>query len=157
MVDYSDSLIYKICCKDPLITDIYVGSTRNKHRRNQDHKYNCCNENSKKYNYYVYQFIRQNAGWDNWNMIVVEEYSCENKNQLQMRERYWIENLQSTLNKVIPTRTKKEYIENNKKEILKKKNEKINCECGCKISRTNISSHKKLNKHLELMKLKTEN
>jgi hypothetical protein len=169
MVNYSDSLIYKLCCKDPSITDIYIGSTTNKHRRKQEHKSRCNNPNAKGYNYYIYQFIRNNGNFDNWDMIIIEEYSCESKNQLEMRERYWIENLQSTLNKIIPTRTKREYYEDNREEILKcekeyyennkeeineKKNEKIECECGCKISRTNISTHKKSNKHLELMKLK---
>ena len=28
-VDYSKSVIYKLCCKDPTITDIYIGSTTN--------------------------------------------------------------------------------------------------------------------------------
>ncbi len=26
-IDYSKGLIYKLCCKDPTITDVYIGST----------------------------------------------------------------------------------------------------------------------------------
>jgi hypothetical protein len=46
-------------------------------------------------------------------MIVIEEYSCENKNQAEARERYWIETQQATLNKIIPTRTRQEYYVDN--------------------------------------------
>jgi hypothetical protein len=116
-IDYSKCLIYKLCCDDPLIIDVYVGHTTDKIRRNWQHKHSCNNQNAKTYNYYVYQFIRENGGWDNWSMIIVEEYPCENKNQAEARERYWIETQQATLNKYIPTRTREERYEENKEEI----------------------------------------
>jgi hypothetical protein len=108
MVNYNKSIIYRLVCKDPSITDEYIGSTTNKNRRKQEHKYNCNNENSKKYDIPVYQFIRENGGIDNWDMIVLEEYSCENKLQLEMRERHWFEERKSTLNIHNPRRTEKE-------------------------------------------------
>jgi DNA repair exonuclease SbcCD ATPase subunit len=116
-INYSKSVIYKLCCNDPSITDEYVGSTTDKTRRKQEHKCGCNNPNFKKYNYYVYQFIREHGGFDNWSMVVIEEHHCDNKNQLEIRERYYIETLQSTLNKNIPTRTLKEYVEQNKEKI----------------------------------------
>ena len=58
MVNYNNSIIYKLCCKDTNITDIYVGSTTNFYRRKQDHKQQCNNTNSKEYNKNAYQFIR---------------------------------------------------------------------------------------------------
>ena len=113
-INYSNTIMYKLCCNDPTITDEYIGHTTDKIRRKREHK-NCCNNpNYKKYNYYVYQFIRENGGFDNWSMVVIEEYSCENKNQAVLRERYWIETSQSTLNKNIPTRTNKERYEEHK-------------------------------------------
>ena len=39
--------IYKLCCKNPEITNIYVGSTKNFTRRKHQHKNNCINENAK--------------------------------------------------------------------------------------------------------------
>ena len=112
-INYQKSVIYKICCEDVSILDCYVGSTTNLSRRKPQHKCKCNSEHDKGYNYNVYQFIRAHGGWDNWDVVVVEEYPCENKEQLHTRERYHVELLNSTLNKVIPTRTTKEWREDN--------------------------------------------
>ena len=113
MVKYNQSIIYKLCCKDPTITNIYIGSTTNFTRRKCEHRLTCNNTNGKKFNYYVYQFIREHGNFDNWDMIEVERYEATDKKHLETRERYWIETLKATLNKHIPTRTKKEWsIEN---------------------------------------------
>jgi len=117
--DYSKGIIYKLCCKNPEITDCYIGSTTNFIRRKQQHK-NCCNENS---NYYVYKFIRDKGGFQNWDMIQIEEYTAKDKKDLESRERYWIETLKVSLNQKIPTRTHKEYRELHKDNILLKKRE----------------------------------
>ena len=50
MVNYANGIIYKLCCLDPNITEIYIGSTTNKYRRKQQHKGICNNVNGKKYN-----------------------------------------------------------------------------------------------------------
>ena len=76
-----------------------------------------------KHNFKVYQVIRNNGGWDNWSMILIENYPCNNKLEAEQRERYWIETLQATLNQIIPTRTKQEYREENKEHILNQKKE----------------------------------
>jgi hypothetical protein len=74
MVQYENSVIYKICCKDPTITDNYIGSTCAFRKRKINHKLNCTNQDAKFYNHYVYQFIRENGGWPNWQMVVVNAY-----------------------------------------------------------------------------------
>jgi hypothetical protein len=51
MPDYSNSIIYKLCCKDTSITDIYVGSTTAFRARKCQHKTVCHNENDKKHNF----------------------------------------------------------------------------------------------------------
>lgn len=117
MVNYQNSSIYKICCNDVSITDIYIGSTTNFTRRKQEHKKNT---NGDFCNIYVYQFIRENNGWNNWNMIEIEKYEATDKKHLESRERYWIETLKSTLNKCIPTRTHKEYRDENKESAIKR-------------------------------------
>ncbi len=116
-IDYLRTCMYKLCCNDPSIRDEYVGHTTNKAKRKQQHKTRCNNPNDEYYNFYVYQFIRNNGGFDNWSMVVIEEYPCENVNQAKLRERYWLETLQATLNKVIPMRTPKEYREEHKEEL----------------------------------------
>ena len=113
--------IYKIVSTDIKIKECYVGSTTNFRTRKNKHKSNCNNENSDCYNLYVYQFIRDNGGWDSFSMVQIEEFKFNTRNELNARERYWIETLQATLNKKIPTRTDKEYYEDNKDKIKDRK------------------------------------
>lgn len=113
MVNYDNGIIYKIVCKDINVKDLYVGSTCNFTRRRTGHKHHYFNKDGKKYNYNVYEAIRNNGGWSNWSMIEIEKYKCNDINELHKRERYYIELLQATLNKVIPSRTKTEYTKDN--------------------------------------------
>jgi len=99
-----------LCCDDPEITDIYVGSTCNFTVRKYQHKTACNNQNAKEYNRNVYKFIRENGGWDNWSMILIKKYpNVVDTYELHKKERKWLQKLQGTLNKQIPTRTVKEY------------------------------------------------
>ena len=115
-MDYSKTIIYKIVCKDLLVTDLYVGHTTNFIKRKQTHKSVCNNENDKSYNYFVYQTIRDTGGWSNWEMVEVEKYTCSDVNEALKQERYWIETLNATLNKIIPLRTDAEYRLDHKEE-----------------------------------------
>ena len=119
-INYKNALIYKICCNDPNITDIYIGSTTNFYQRTRAHKTSCNNPNGKSYNLHVYKFIRDNGGWKNWRMDLIEFYECNNKLELLRREGELIKNLKPTLNKDVPGRTQKEYYENNKEKIKEK-------------------------------------
>jgi len=82
--------------------------------------------NSKNYNFYVYQFIREHGGFENWQMIQVEEYPCNNKREAESRETFWMKELNSTLNSNQSFRTeekKKEQLQEwreNNKEYIKK-------------------------------------
>ena len=120
---YHNGVIYKL--KHNLDYDdinIYIGSTTNFKNRKNNHKTVCNNVNNKKYNMPVYQYIRDNGGWDQFIMIPIEPYSCYSKKELEIRERYHIDLLRPTLNKAIPTRSVKEWLEANKehrKEIMK--------------------------------------
>jgi len=163
---YQNSIIYKLChCNDLENKNIYVGSTTNfRHRKNQ-HKNRCINKKDKKYNSPVYKFIRDNGGWQEWHMLPIEVYPCNDKKELEIRERYHIELLKSKLNKYIPNRTKKEHYQDNKekkieeqkkyneanKEILsEKRKEKVICDnCGCEISKSNLSRHQKSKKCID--------
>ena len=102
MTDYSKSCIYKIACKDANIEDIYVGSTCNFIKRRCQHKCVCNNPNVKEYNYYVYRFIRSHGGWQNWDIYIIEQFSCNTKMQKEQVERGWVEQLKPTLNTNVP-------------------------------------------------------
>ena len=122
VVNYNKGIIYKLCCKDPEITDIYIGSTTDFTKRKWKHKSDCKNRNSN-----VHQFIKNNGNWDNWDMIQVEAYKADNKRDLESRERHWIETLKSTLNKNRPYITDSEcreynceYYQNNKVQFAEK-------------------------------------
>jgi hypothetical protein len=82
-INYENGLIYKIVCNDTSITDCYIGSTTNFAKRKQQHKGFCNNEKSQKFNYYVYQYIRDHDGWNNWSMVLVENFSCKSKLELE--------------------------------------------------------------------------
>ena len=122
MPKYENSIIYKLChCNDLENENIYIGSTTNFRIRKNKHKSNCNNEKSKDYNIFVYQFIRDNGGWNEWQMIPIEVYPCNDKKELEVRERHHIELLKPKLNKQIPTRTKTEYNKVNKEKLNEKK------------------------------------
>ena len=97
-MDYSNTIIYKLCCNEPNIKDIYVGHTTNFAQRKNRHKTCCCNENDKNYNRYVYQFIRDHGGWYNWSMIQIENVDCTTKREAEALEHKWMEDLGATLN-----------------------------------------------------------
>ena len=112
--NYSNSIIYKLCCKDTDITDIYVGSTTNFRGRKNNHKTNCQNEKRKNYNRKVYKFIREHGDFENWEMIMIEEFSCSTKLELHKKEREYFELLKPNLNTNVPNRTQKQYNIDNK-------------------------------------------
>jgi hypothetical protein len=116
-INYGNTIIYKIVCKDLNITDCYVGHTTDLVKRKNQHKGRCNNPNEKHYHVKVYQFIRNNGGWDNFDLILIEKYPCEDVNEAKKRERYWIEHLKSALNMTIPLRNDAEYYQDNKEKI----------------------------------------
>jgi len=179
LIDYSKTIIYKICCKDPTITDIYIGHTTNLTKRRNTHKANTLNPNNKDYNMFVYEFIRNNGGWNNWELIKFEDYNCNNKEEALKRERYWLEELKATLNKRIPFKTYEEnleykkiackkwqennkerakelsqkYNEKYKEEISERKKQKILCECGMTISYNSFNRHQSRKIHSKRMSI----
>ena len=154
MVNYQNGMIYKLCCNDLNITDIYIGSTVNFKERKRCHKKSCNNINHIKYNYKVYKFIRDNGGWNNWDMVLVAKTKCNSKLELRQFERKYYEELNATLNNNYPGRTQKEWVEKNK-EILKiKSKNKINCPICNKLGRkSDIKRHQRSKKCIEASKI----
>ena len=161
-IDYSKTIIYKIVCKDLDVKDFYIGSTTQFNKRKSQHKLNHNNPNiTSKYNCKLYNCIRQNGYWDNWDMVMIEKIPCADKLEQLKREREYIEELKPTLNNNIPTRSqaeymvgyreknkeqlrlwKKNYDDKNRAEINRKGNEKIPCDiCGIVICRSSLLRH----------------
>ena len=85
--------IYKICCDD--IDEFYIGSTQSIRHRKTKHK---SHSNGDKRNYKIYQTIRQNGGWDNWRMVVIEEMPNTTKIGATIREEFYRVELKASLN-----------------------------------------------------------
>ena len=170
--DYSKTIIYKIVCNDLTVKGCYVGHTTDMTKRKCEHKSVCHNEKSKKYNRKIYQIIRANGGWDNWNMVLVEKFPCKDNHEACKREREVYEELDAKMNTLIPYRTQEDliqykkqyrdehkdilnekgrkYKQEHKEEINKNRNEKIECEyCAKLLSKQYMSRHHKTCKSKE--------
>jgi hypothetical protein len=140
--------IYKIVCKNKEVTDFYVGSTMNLTKRKSQHKRNC----SIGLNRTVYNCIRENGNFDNWDIEVIDTLKCQNKRTAEIVERYYIEQLGATLNTMTPI------ISDVEVRLLKVNNSKKagqtfhECECGCRYSSKNRARHLKTKRHLEKIK-----
>ena len=149
--DYSKSLIYKIVCLDPEITDCYVGSSTNFKQRKAHHKNACINPKRKAYNCNVYNFIREHGGWENFQMLQIEEFPCNSSHELALQERFHLEQLKATLNKQVPGRSHAEsnanYYQNNRNVITEKAKTKHACPCGGSFSNANKARHIKKKTH----------
>jgi hypothetical protein len=121
-INYENSIIYKISCKNENCKDIYVGQTCDLIRRRYAHK-----QQSNKKDKFLYSVINDNGGWDNWNMEVVEKYLAKSKQDILDREQYWINTLQANLNTHIrydPSDYKREWYFKNREHIQQYKKSK---------------------------------
>lgn len=100
MVNYSNTIIYKIIHKNNIETDIYIGHTTDFRKRKNQHKTTCNNNTGKNKHshYYIYEYIRNNGGWDCFIMSEIEKYPCNSKNEARQREQYWCNHFNSSLN-----------------------------------------------------------
>lgn len=119
-INYSAVSIYKLCCKDVSVPEIYVGHTTNFKTRKSQHKSVCTNELDKDHDIYLYQFIRAHGHWSNWDMIEIARLECLDKRDAETKERGYIESLGAQLNKLIPTRTRKEYRDSHVEETIER-------------------------------------
>ena len=166
---------YKIATKDSNNQNCYVGLTTNFNNRLVDHKKCAKAVNTKSHNthYKVYDFIRNNGGWDSFTMSVLESKAFDTEHEARVLERHYVETLNATLNGNTPSRTQKEYIEDTrehrrsyllewrKKNLeLKKKLDrdyyvrnkehilcKYTCACGAIIANNSRLRHNTTQKH----------
>ena len=98
MLDFSKAVIYKISCNDIDIKNIYIGSSCNFTNRRAKHKKNTNNKVGKLYHLKLYKFIRDNGGWDEFKIEIIENYPCNNSIELIDREKYYIRLYNADLN-----------------------------------------------------------
>ncbi len=175
-INFSNTVIYKIACKDVSVKDVYVGSTTDVAKRRYEHKSRCGNENGERFHLAVYAFIRRSGGWENWELVVIEAFPCKSSEEQRTRERYWLEALGATLNANRPIRTledfhldwqnyaeshreerserQKVYADKNRAKIRERARELVQCECGDELFRGSMHAHKKGIKHLKAMAAK---
>jgi hypothetical protein len=176
--DYSKCQIYKLVCKDLAVTDCYVGSTCSWIRRKSQHKNDIINKNDKAHNYKKAVIIRNNGGWENWEMVLIENYPCKNDLEARSKEREWLEKLGATMNSQTPLRTQEdlnksraEYRAEHRDELNAKAAEyhaahrdecnakclianskKMTCACGAEHVKGNKLQHIKSKKHTDWVK-----
>lgn len=161
MVDFSNAKIYKLVCSETKrnyigATITSLGSRLSKHKN----KFNSC----------------RTKDFVNPTIHLIEEYSCNNRKELDERERYYIENTQC-VNHNIPGRTPHEYRRKNASKKRKynkqysidnyerlkeyrrqyilnnydKIHKKNDCICGGKFINKHKNDHFKTQKHLKYL------
>ena len=129
----SHYIFYKIVSED-CPDYIYIGSTKSFRSRKYQHKNSCININQKGYNLKLYQKIRENGGWDNWKMIIIEEGNDLTFTQARIKEEELRVNYNGNLNsqkayvteeqaKERDKKLTKEYQKNNKEKLYEKRKE----------------------------------
>ncbi len=103
--DYSNTIFYKIYCKDVNIPDVYVGHTTDFVQRKRAHKNSCHNPSYPVYNCKLYTTIRRLGGWDNWNMDIIAFHKCNDQYDARKREQEYFVSLGATLNSIEPLPT----------------------------------------------------
>jgi hypothetical protein len=105
--DYSNTIIYKIYCKDETIKDLYVGHTTNFIKRKDSHENACNNLNN---NIKIYKTIRTNGGWENWDMVEIATYCCKDRTEARIKENEHYNKLPASLNSHQPYVNKPNYL-----------------------------------------------
>jgi hypothetical protein len=106
-------IIYKIACNET--GEVYYGSTQQSlNIRISKHKSKCKAWKETNGRDYISSFQIIDRG--NYSYSLIETVECEDKRQLEARERFYIEN-NECINKYIPCRTNKEYREANKENL----------------------------------------
>ena len=113
-INYTNTCFYKILCRDTNISVCYVGHTTDFTKRKSRHKSKCNDQKDKHFYIYLYQFIPENGGWDNWDMINIETRSCRGSLEAKSIEREFVEKQNATLNIRRPFRTSEEIVESRK-------------------------------------------
>jgi hypothetical protein len=157
-MNYQNGKVYKIVCN--ITGKCYIGSTcmpklcQRLAKHHSDYKRYL---DGKRNSITSFEILKNG----NYDIILLELYPCNSKEELHSRERYYIENNQC-VNNMVPTRTSNEYkIQNIEKVKIQRKNyyeinkeiinRKHNCICGVNVSNNNRSAHFRTKHHKDFM------
>ena len=165
-IDYSKGKIYKLVCNISGL--VYIGSTCQKlSKRKGQHKDKYIMYKNGKYHNLTSFKIIENGNYD---IVLIELFPCQSKEELHSRERYHIESI-VCVNKCIPGRTDKEYyndnrstilkqtkeyVEKNKEKIKAKKYLKYTCQCGTISCLHHKARHERSKKHITIMEIQNK-
>ena len=158
--DYSKGTIYIV--RNSKNNSIYIGSTTQKlsERMAQHRK---ATRNPRANSYKVYRSMNE-LGVDNYYIELIENCSCNNREELSKREGEIIREYKPDLNKHIAGRTLREYKEDNREKILEydrkrhtlnrnarlqQRKQRYTCCCGSIIRRDGKAEHERTIKHIE--------
>ena len=65
----------------------------------------------------MYASIREKDGWENWLMIKICDYPCNNKREAELEEDKYMTQLKASMNSHRASRTKQQYYEDNREKI----------------------------------------
>jgi hypothetical protein len=117
---YADGKIYKLVAPGTL--DCYIGSTCGKLQQrlwHHTHAYNNKGTQTQCSSYKLYDFCKDVS------IQLVEVFPCASKAELEVRERYWIEQTPTSLNKNLPGQSWQERWEKNREHNIAKHKEWI--------------------------------
>ena len=160
MSKYQNAKVYKIV--SPHTDKVYVGSTcATLKDRLAGHISKFKNDNDTTSKHVLI--------FGDYEIVLIENVSCENVKELETRERFYIESM-NCVNKNIPGRSKKEYhkqyyqhnaaarkeyqkqyIEENRASKIIYDNTKNTCMCGGKFTNCHRAAHRKTKKHLKYL------
>jgi hypothetical protein len=157
--DFSKCAFYRLICRDVNVKECYVGHTCGVVNRRHNHKIHCNNEKDILYNTYVYRFIREHGGWDNWQLLVHEKLAVKDHAEAALRERFWLEHYGATLNTYLPAQSQAEYYAKNRDQLIKnatawqlansdRLKSKHECACGGRYTTACYSKHIKSKRHI---------
>tara|TARA_R110002126_G_scaffold160128_2_gene307658 strand:- start:2724 stop:3200 length:477 start_codon:yes stop_codon:yes gene_type:complete len=156
MPDYQQGKIYKITCGD----ETYYGSTAMTLReRMWAHK-----SNFKRWKKGVGGNCRSftlfdRYGFENCPIELVEDYSCETKKELDIREDWYIKNKECINEKSAHTsreeqlEQRRRWYQAHKEETTQKKKERVVCDCGQMVQKTQTARHRRTERHLAKLNL----
>lgn len=164
-IDYGNTIIYKISCKDSLITDLYIGHTTDFTKRRKSHRHACSDPTTR---VKLYTFIREHGGWQNWRMQIIAFHCCNDLLEARQKEQEYFISLGATLNSVEPCPIPQiavnkviNVIEDTKVPIETARDDNLfvckPCEYSC-IAKQHYKQHCATTKHqLRITKQQTEN
>ena len=144
-ISYKKTVIYKIQHIE-LPNLLYVGHTTDFIKRKNQHKTASRNiTNHQK----IYGMMRQNGGWDKFEMNIIKEFPCNSRSEAEVEEYKIMNELQATMNKIMnelqATMNKKILISDNNKRMWKYCDVKT---MECKLCNFSCDKKSLWNKHI---------